>query len=139
MPFQTVRSTLCAAVLLSTVVFLPAPALATYCGPTTSAAMIEQLTIHTFNTLPGRAPRHIDRTSIMFVVVSGDYADSVVEYAGENFLFFQRSNGRWRYISGFPPSTWPASVKNKLAALENEWSEGSEQCSNPHFISRGSG
>jgi hypothetical protein len=128
-----------AAALVCAASFQPRPASAAYCGPSADTAAIERRTVQSFGKVPKPGQARIDRSNIMAVAVSGDYAESFVEFAGQRTMFFRRTGGQWRYAGDFIPAAWPSNVKKKLTAIGDERSNGSTQCGNPHFTSRGSG
>ena len=110
-----------------------------YCGPPADTYLVQNKTIGHFNA-QATASRNINSTYISAVVVLGTYAEADISApAGLMSNFWIKKMGVWTSAGYFPPKGWPASVKSQLIKLSNQRANGSKQCTNPHFIPRGSG
>ena len=133
------RTILLAGALVVAVSFIPRPAMAAMCGPSSDVAAVEQGTIAKFNANLHKGWKKIDKTYIMAVVVLGTYAQVDVSYAGQMSDFWIKKSGNWTLAGTHAPKGWPAAIRAKLTAMSNARANGSKQCTNPHFVPRGSG
>lgn len=134
------RLSLMIATIAAAAFAMPLPAFAAYCGPPADATAVQNATVAHFNAHPSHGSHtKIDRTYVMAVVVQGAFAQADIEYAGQASYFWTKRNGKWTFAGNFAPATWPALVTAKFRDLSNRRSNGSKQCTNPHFVSRGSG
>jgi hypothetical protein len=125
-------------VLMHALVLIAAMA-AGYCGPPADAYLVQNKTVAQFNS-QAKASRKINSTYISAVVVLGTYAEADISApAGLAPNYWIKKMGVWTFAGYFAPKGWPASVKAQLTKLSDQRANGSKQCTNPHFVPRGSG
>jgi hypothetical protein len=110
-----------------------------YCGPPADAYLVQNKTVGHFNA-QAKASQKINSTYISAVVVLGTYAEADISApAGLAPNYWIKKMGAWTFAGYFAPKGWPASVRAQLTKLSNQRANGSKQCTNPHFVPRGSG
>ena len=115
------------------------PAQAAMCGSRADVQTIETGSISIFNAHLHKGWNKIDPTYVMAIVVTGDYAEADISYAGQASYYWIKKRGTWTYSGNFMPKGWPSSVRTKLTTMFNRRANGSKHCTNPAFVPRGSG
>jgi hypothetical protein len=133
------RILLTAGVFAAAISFIPQPAAAAMCGPSSDVAAVERGTVAHFNANLHKGWKKINNSYVMAVVVLGTYAQVDISYAGQMSNYWIKKSGNWTLAGTQAPKGWPSAIKAKLTAMSNARANGSKQCTNPSFVPRGSG
>jgi hypothetical protein len=125
--------------LIIALTFIPRPAAAATCGPSSDVAAVERGTVGNLNAHLRKGWKKINNSYIMAVVVLGTYAQVDVAYAGQMSDYWIKKSGNWALAGTQAPKGWPSAIRAKLIEMSNARANGSKQCTNPSFVPRGSG
>lgn len=116
----------------------PAPSPMTtpgYCGPTTDTAAVQNLWLAAHATKSGPNIPPLNVSYIMSIIVSGNYAQLMYQYAGQANAYYLKQGNTWRMVGNFAPQSFPKSVIAQFNGVTSE----NQKCANPHFVNHPSG
>jgi len=119
--------------------FVPRPAMAAMCGPSSDVAMIATRTVYNYNAKLSKGAKKIDKTYITSIAILGTYAEVNLDFPqGPIFQYWIKKSGNWTLSGKQAPKGWPANIATKLDKMSGLTSTGGKQCMNPNWKNRSS-